>query len=176
MRDLHVSWLSTIHTRTVFTYDILKYRKQCCENGRRQDRVGHGFLCKKKRRERRREREVWERDWLQRRWGKGALRQLMAGLRLEDEERVTESICGWTPRHLWGKKFFPECYPKCFCCLDQVSYNGFNKKSRGTDIFGLCFVNMTSRELCCWKTIFRCLISACLHCLWQKNTLTLGST
>ena len=130
----------------------------------------------KKRRERRREREVWERDWLQRRWGKGALRQLMAELRLEDEERVTESICGWTPRHLWGKKFFPKCYPKCFCCLDQVSYNRFNKKSRGTDIFGLCFVNMTSRELCCWKTIFRCLISACLHCLWQKNTLTLGST
>ena len=59
-----------------------------------------GVLCKKKRRQRRREREVWERDWLQRRWGKGALRQLMAELRLEDEERVTELICGWTPRHL----------------------------------------------------------------------------
>ena len=25
------------------------------------------------------------------------------------------------------------------------------KKSRGTDIFGLCFVNTTQRVLCCWK-------------------------
>ena len=55
------------------------------------------------------------------------------------------------------KSFFPECYPKCFCCLDQVSYNGFNKKSGGTDIFGLCFVNMTQRELCCWKNYIQML-------------------
>ena len=40
-------------------------------------------------------------------------------------------------------------YPKC--CLDQVSYHVFNKKNRGTDIFGLCFVNMTLRVLSCWK-------------------------
>ena len=65
---------------------------------------------------------------------------------------------------------------KMFCCLDQVSYHGFHKKSRGTDIFGLCFVNMTQRVLCCWKNYIQMLISACLHCLLQKNMLTLGST
>ena len=35
-----------------------------------------------------------------------------------------------------------EHYPKYFCCLVRVSYHGFNKKCRGTDIFGLCFVNI----------------------------------
>lgn len=44
----------------------------------------------KKRRKKQREREVWEQDWLQRRWGKGAFRQLMAELRLEDEESYRE--------------------------------------------------------------------------------------
>ena len=48
-----------------------------------------GVLCKK-RRKKQREREVWEQDWLQRRWGKGAFRQLMAELRLEDEESYRE--------------------------------------------------------------------------------------
>ena len=44
--------------------------------------------------------QVWERDWLQRRWGKGAFRHLMVELRLEDEEsyrkymRMDTVICG----------------------------------------------------------------------------------
>ena len=50
-----------------------------------------GVLCKR-RRKRRREREVREREWLQRRWEKGAFRELMAELRLQDEENYRKYL------------------------------------------------------------------------------------
>ena len=55
-------------------------------------------------------------------------------------KRELQKVSADGHRHICEvKSFFPECYPKCFCCLDQVSYNGFNKKSRGTDIFWALF-------------------------------------
>ena len=50
------------------------------------------------------------------------------------------------------------------------------KKVEGQTFLGFVLLIWLSVYFVAGKTIFRCLISACLHCLWQKNTLTLGST
>ena len=51
-----------------------------------------------------------------------------------------------------------------------------SKKVEGQTFLGFVLLIWLSVYFVAGKTIFRCLISACLHCLWQKNTLTLGST
>ena len=50
------------------------------------------------------------------------------------------------------------------------------KKVEGQTFLGFVLLIWLSVYFVAGKTIFRCLISACLHCLWQKNTLTLDST
>ena len=50
------------------------------------------------------------------------------------------------------------------------------KKVEGQTFLGFVLLIRLSVYFVAGKTIFRCLISACLHCLWQKNTFTLGST
>ena len=75
----------------------------------------------------------------------------------------------------WSKSVL-QSYPKCFCCLVQVFYHGFNKKTvePGQKLLGFVLLIWLSLYFVAGRTIFRCLISACLHCLWQKNKLTLG--
>ena len=55
------------------------------------------------------------------------------------------------------KSFFLNAIQNVFVVQIKFLITDSTKKSRGTDIFGLCFVNVTQRELCCWKNYIQML-------------------